>query len=125
ATDATEFLKGMRRVMNRLGNIPQPKSPAEARYERELHSASEALYNDIFGPPPRASKVPSDEEKKAILAETAFNKFLLRSKTSVLEEGRALSLFVRLIPSKPELLLTPIGLLELNFLTTTLSVGNQ
>jgi hypothetical protein len=85
---------------------------ANERYTTELHATSEALYNDIFGVPSN-TELPTEREQKAIVAQTAFEEFLLTSLQREKDGKAPLSLFARLIPSEPELVLTPVGLLEI------------
>ena len=102
ATSTDEFAAGIRRVLKRLGNVQLATMRTPAQYRAELHNASEALYNDIFGPISVAGG-----------AETAFAEFLAKARSSVIAGGRTPSLFIRMIPTRPELVLTPVGLLEI------------
>jgi hypothetical protein len=103
AVSTEQFASGIRRILKRLGSMAMPTSATMAQYNAELHNASEALYNDLFG----TSSLGANGAK------TALADFLIKARTSVASGGPTLSFFVRMIPSKPELVLTPLGLLEI------------
>jgi hypothetical protein len=108
-----EFARQVKSIVRRLGRVSVNQRPHESKKSfkaRELQeflsesdAASDALYNIIFG-----------RSNDGLKAKSAFIDFVLGSKVALDQQGTLSSLFVRLIPNVPGLLLTPVGLLRVN-----------
>lgn len=105
-----DFATEVKKIVVRLGKVPKLASP-EA-YEQRFQAASQALYNVLFGGGAYNQPRSTEEQDEATSALAAFNSVISESKNRVLAGKPPLSLFVRLIPSEHDLVLTPIGLME-------------
>jgi len=103
-----DFAEQVKKIVRRLGKIP--KLPSQAEYEERFRSTSNALYNILFGP--TGGPQPSESQVQAANVRAALNDFIVKSRNEVLSGRKPLSLFVRLIPSERDLVLTPIALME-------------
>lgn len=105
-----DFADEVKKIVRRLGKVP--KLPSTQEYEQRFEAASDALYRVLFGSPP-ANSAADENQQRATAGLAAFNEFVTRSRDKVLANAPPLSLFVRLIPSEPDLVLTPIALMKI------------
>jgi hypothetical protein len=106
-----EFSRQIKGIVRRLGRVSVGQQPNESEQSfktrklqqllSESDAASAALYNVLFG-----------HSKDGQKAKSAFTDFAVKSKTILDQDKSVSSLFVRLIPGVPSLLLTPVGLLR-------------
>lgn len=107
---ADDFADAIKSIAGRIGRIPL-KGATRELYERQFHIASLDLYALIFGE-------KGENKKQGVLGtqresgRAAFSEFVATSRNAMLAKKSPSSLFVRLIQSKPELILAPIGMLE-------------